>query len=304
MAEQHASKMCLACNREYGSELSVCPHDKTALISIGVPDPFAGTTIGRYVIKELIGKTYSANVYLAEQDGELVAAHITQLTRPLNQVLLTGMTARLKDIRKLVHPNINRIREFSMLPDKHLMVVGDLINGQSLEDMTPFANNDLKDVFTIFADVCDALDYAHGEGVLHSDIKPSNIMMSARGVQLVDFDYVTTYVTDQCQTCCQELGAGMMIDYKSPEHVMGRPLRPASDLYSLGCCLFKTLTNISPFKGFNYLQTASKHLSSAAPPAGTRELDAFFAAALAKNWEDRFHTGSDFKTALAKVAGM
>ncbi|NUP49952.1 MAG: serine/threonine protein kinase, partial [Catenulispora sp.] len=118
--------------------------------------------------------------------------------------------------------------------------------------------------------VCDALATAHAAGVVHRDIKPSNVMVSDGGaVKVLDFG-IARFMEHQ-QTRTGLTAAGMVIgsaEYMSPEQVQGHRVDARSDLYSLGCLLFFTLTGRAPFEAESPIALAYQHVNKAAEAPG------------------------------------
>ena len=158
--------------------------------------------------------------------------------------------------------------------------------------------------------VCESLEEAHENGIVHNDIKPQNIMVQeTRGclvARVVDFGIAST--SDPVSGEAAEAGnviCGTPL-YLSPEQIMGRQATAASDLYSLAAVLYEMVTGSPPFRSKHSICLLLKHVleeplpaSARAPGAGIpASLDTFLATALAKDPDRRFDNVKDFRSAL------
>lgn len=140
-----------------------------------------------------------------------------------------------------------------------------------------------SEVARFVGECADGLAAAHLEGVLHRDVKPSNIMLSSRGAVLTDFGVSHAVGQGRITAVGHVMGTA---EYMAPELIAGVPASPASDVYALGICAFEALTGAVPFRGPNPVQTALAHVDLPAPglpatvPAFLRDL---VAAMLAKD---------------------
>jgi hypothetical protein len=151
----------------------------------------------------------------------------------------------------------------------------------------------VAETMSIVAQVAQALHAAHIGGIVHRDVKPSNLLVQADGtVVLVDFGVARS--TDVTSITSTNAVPGTAL-YMAPEQAAGRPVSGATDIYALGAVAFCCLTGGPPFTGDNPLQVAVRHLDDAPPelsgdiPVAVREL---VACALAKDPADRFATGA------------
>lgn len=182
-------------------------------------------------------------------------------------------TNEARALAKLSHPNIVQI--YDLFADNHgrLCYSMELIKGISFSRFLK-QRGPLSEQLTaaIFAQVFDALQYAHKAGITHRDIKPSNIMLidphttgKTPTAMLVDFGLVKMQEDYSAQGLTREgeiLGSPL---YMSPEQCAGGPIGPASDLYSAGCSMYEALTGRLPFTG-NTLPLLWKKANSAVPP--------------------------------------
>ncbi len=154
-----------------------------------------------------------------------------------------------------------------------------------------------------------ALDYAHNKGLLHRDVKPSNILITnvedggEQRILLTDFGIART-VDDNSGLTDTNMTVGT-VDYAAPEQLMGEKLDGRVDQYSLAATAFHLLTGTPPFRDSNAAVVIGRHLNSDPPAMADirpelAPLDHVLAAALAKNPDDRFATCSDFARALGE----
>ena len=215
--------------------------------------------------------------------------------------------------KMLKHPNIVAIYSQGAAADGRLYMVMDCLEGQSLSS---FHNGKLKlDVFfQIFAQIIDALRYAHESGVIHRDIKPSNIIVTEENDHLrpVLVDFGLAKLIDQSG----EQGAtktGMLLGssaYMSPEQCKGSDKIDArSDIYSLGCVMLESLTGRAAFQGDSALDIMYKHLQESItkldgikdlPP----ELSSLISRCLQKDPEQRYQTVAALAGDFDKCANM
>ena len=159
----------------------------------------------------------------------------------------------------------------------------------------------------VISQVASGLDAAHAAGLVHRDVKPANVLLSAEHVYLADFGLSRLQAADERFT---ESGAWVgTVDYMSPEHLRGDGGDARSDVYALGCVLYAALTGTPPFRRPTVPATMSAHFHDAPPRpsevAGVpREFDAVIARALAKRPEDRYPSAGDLgRAVLAAAAG-
>ena len=171
----------------------------------------------------------------------------------------------------------------------------------------------------MFFQVCEGLEYAHEQDILHRDLKPSNIMLVETGglseeVKLVDFGVARLLSDDSDDskssgyiTRTREVFGSPM--YMSPEQCMGKKLDGRSDMYSLGCVMYETLTGKPPFVGKNVLETAYKHMNelpktfASDRPADRimARLEAVIFKCLAKDPNDRYQSIPQLRSDLQSL---
>jgi serine/threonine-protein kinase len=174
------------------------------------------------------------------------------------------------------------------------------------------------DVVEIISAVADALDYAHSRGLLHRDVKPSNILLTdaspRRRILLADFG-IARELGDISGLTATNMLVGTTA-YCAPEQLQGSDLDGRADQYALGCTAFDLLAGSAPFRHSNPAVVITQHLSAPPPHISERrpelaDLDGAIAKALAKKPDDRYPTCTDFaatlgsqlNTAAAEIAG-
>ncbi|MCI0711231.1 MAG: protein kinase, partial [Chloroflexi bacterium] len=202
------------------------------------------------------------------------------------------------------HPNIVNVYRYG--EDRGLIYIamqyiegadlGTVIDGFAADG--DFMEN--ADVQRITREIASALDYAHSRGVIHRDVKPSNIMLNKSG-QAILTDFGLALMTD-VGTVGEIFGSP---HYIAPEQAASsKSVVPQSDLYSLGIVLFEMFTNVLPFDAPEALDVAMQHMSDPPPlprqfrPDLNEAVEAVILKALAKKPEDRFQTGAELANAL------
>jgi serine/threonine-protein kinase len=262
----------------------------------------------RYEVEREIGKGGNARIFLAKDpNGQRVALKI------LHPELLVSVAADrfLREIRlasKLDHPHIARLLD-SGERDWLIYYVMSYIEGATLREYLDSSTQlSIPETRRIAADLLDALAHAHGLGIIHRDVKPANVVVSAEGAILLDFGIaraVAASGTDQLTRSGIAVGTST---YMSPEQITAATsIDHRCDVYSMGCLLFECLAGQPPFQHRNEAVVLQLHLTQAAPDVRTlrsdtpAELAQAIARALAKNPSDRWPSATAMRDALAAV---
>jgi serine/threonine-protein kinase len=213
---------------------------------------------------------------------------------------------------KMAHPTIVRIydagEEISTDSNgnqiKTPFIIMEYVKGKLLRDLMHEKKLTLKEAADFAKGVLTALEISHKAGIIHRDIKASNIMITAEGqVKVMDFG-IARAISDSSETQAHTAGIVGTAQYFSPEQARGEAVDSRTDLYSMGVLLFEMLAGRPPFKGDTAVSVAYQHVSeqvslpSAHNPEITPELDQVVLNALAKDREERFQTAEEFREHL------
>lgn len=227
-------------------------------------------------------------------------------------LLVARFHQEAKSISRLKHPNIVEVMDFGRSDSGELYLVLDYLEGTDLADFIE-TNGPLAPQFGVmlFVQICDGLAHAHANGVLHRDIKPSNVILVTNEeqeveVKLVDFGLAKLVAKDQDLT---RTGIGLgSPPYMSPEQADGKELDHRSDIYSLGCLMFESLTGQQPFISTNPLATMLLHIKNPAPKLSEKmdgdvdpQLEQIVYKCMAKKPEDRFESASKLADELVEL---
>jgi serine/threonine protein kinase/Tol biopolymer transport system component len=244
------------------------------IAAAGEPIP-AGTTLGHYVIRGALGMGGMGEVYEAE-DTRLhrrVALKVVRRDVASDPVRRARLESEASAAAMLNHPHIVTVYSLEE-HDGVLFIAMELIDGSSLAEMIPPQGLPLDRLLAIAIELADALNAAHGRGVVHRDLKPANVMITRDGaVKVLDFglsqiavDEAGGRLTTETLTVDHRLVG--TVPYMSPEQIEGQPADKRSDIFSLGVILFEMATGQRPFNGHAPLSTLTSILKDPAPFAG------------------------------------
>lgn len=222
----------------------------------------------RYDVKGILGKGGMGIVYHAHDSILGIDVAIKMLRADLMGQAAIRLQREAIAAGKLQNPNIARIFDFGQTKDGSPYMVMELVAGKSLAQVIQeIGAMPYEAAIQIFMQICRGLEHAHANGIVHRDLKPSNVMLVEREygtflVKLLDFG-VAKIETDQKLTSEGSIIGSPL--YMSPEQVETSCVDFKSDLYSLGCLMFETLSGKPPLKGETAIDTMSMH-KKVAPP--------------------------------------
>ncbi len=260
---------------------------------------------GRYRLLELLGQGGMATIYRA-RDAQLERDVAVKLLRPefgQDPDFLARFRDEARAAASLSHPNIVAVFDFGEDAAGEQFIVMELVDGQDLASILrengPLAP---RQAARIAADVAKALHAAHTRGIVHRDVKPSNILISRDGrVKVADFGIARAL--DDAQVTLPGVTMGS-VHYFAPEQARGEPATGASDVYALGIVLFEMLTGHRPFSGDGAAAVALARLTTTPPrPSALRAsvppaLDSIVLRAMALNAVDRYSSAASMAGAL------
>jgi class 3 adenylate cyclase/predicted Ser/Thr protein kinase len=282
-----------------------------AAVEAAIKTPGQEGRIGRYEILEELGRGAMGTVYRARdpQIERTVAIKVIQSGNLPPDDLREYKERFYREARaagQMSHPGIVTIHDMGENDAGQPFLVMEFVDGVPLEELvsaceepseteaSPAVAVEAKDAFEISLQVAQALDYAHGRGVIHRDIKPANILITSDGkAKILDFGVAQLAGTKLTQ-------AGRLVGtpaFMSPEQFAGGTVDARSDLFSLGTVLYWMCTGENPFAADSLTVVAFK-VSQSQPPAPRKlnstlppEVDIVLGRCLAKNPEKRYPTG-------------
>jgi len=270
---------------------------------------------GAYKVIHKIASGGMADVYYCKHHVLNTAVAVKELrSTPKNYVdFLQRFQQEAKIVSRLKHPNIIRVFDFGTRNNNPYMVM-EYIHGDDLSVfMKRFDGLRFEEDGAILLDIAEALDYAHSQGIIHRDVKPSNVMLRRRfrnGKPTLHFhatlmDFGVAKIQDSQQQLTQDDNLVGTVAYMSPEQIEGENIDYRSDLYSFGVMAYEFLTGHRPFDSSNIGTVLNGHLFHAIPdpcdyaPDLKRSQVAALRQILAKKPEDRPASALEFVKMLA-----
>ena len=263
-----------------------------------------GLTIGSYRLVAPAGAGGMAEDWRAYHPrlDSYVAIKFLSPRYGMDPAYLDRFLREARAVSRLEHPNILTVHDFGE-QDAWTYMVSPFVGGGTLEARLRRGAWTVEEAAAVLAPLADALDYAHGEGLVHRDVKPSNVLFTERG-RLVLSDFGIARMVEGTTLLSH---TGMIIGtplYMSPEQADGQRVGPLSDQYSLGVVAYQMLTGRPPFIAETPVALLVAHMHKPLPPprrlnpALPERAEAALFKVLAKDPADRFASGVDFVTAL------
>ncbi|MBM3469486.1 MAG: PASTA domain-containing protein [Armatimonadetes bacterium] len=249
---------------------------------------------GRYEVAERIAEGGMSTVCRARRldDGAVVALKILRGEYAADHEFIERFAREARAAEALAHPNIVRVLESGQDGDTYFIAM-EYVDGPDLKAyLRRVGRLEPADAERIALLVCEALDYAHRQGIIHRDVKPQNILLAPDGsVKVADFGIARALATSTITQPGTVIGT---VHYLSPEQARGAAVGRGSDIYALGVVLFEMLTGRLPFAGDSPIAIALKHLHEPPPapraiePSIPLRLEGIILKAMAKSSQDRY----------------
>jgi predicted Ser/Thr protein kinase len=284
-------RRCARCGAYAPAHETVCAVDGAPLVA-ATEDAHVGGTIGPWVLEEVLGEGGMGTVFGARHAllGRAAAIKVVRRAIAQSHEVLDRFLTEARAASRLHHPSVVEVSDYGVLGDGRPYFVMERIVGEPLADAIERGPLDPIRALRIAREIAAALDGAHAAGVVHHDLKPSNVMLVGARVKLVDFG--AAVIT--------EARAGKRIaygtpQYMSPERVRGDTGDERSDLYSLGIVLYEMLAGHAPFVFESSNDTLMAQLADTPPPL---EIDSpavirIVDRALMKSPSERYQDGAE-----------
>ncbi|GHO80760.1 hypothetical protein KSD_85310 [Ktedonobacter sp. SOSP1-85] len=287
-------------------------------------DELVGQTLGTYQVEQLLGRGNLNAVYQARQEGSARPVMLTTYFLPstlspqARARFIARFTTIASSLLQLRHPCVQPLEDFG----EHLglpYMVSPLVSGNTLAELvrergqlTPLQAS------RILRRLAEALDYAHNHGFAHGALRPLNIWVDAKSLQVVGFGLVSMLAmqglapVEHAYPHLLSLSGSFLgaPEYMAPEVVKGQGLDPRADVYALGAITFEMLCGRPPFKASDPFELANMHVQQSAPlitefkadvPNG---LDLVLQRALERNPAERYSSAGDFAAAFTRVVQL
>jgi serine/threonine protein kinase len=256
----------------------------------------------RYVLEEVIGRGGHSLVFRAKDlhrvsaedpDGSHVALKVLRSAQSRNERAMTRLAREFRQMQRLSHPGIARVFDLDCDGDIWFVTM-ELVRGQTLTEwlrQSPGVGSAMQ----VIGAICEASGYAHSMGIVHGDLKPSNVLLTADlEIKLIDFGSVAVPSRD--------VSAATPL-YASPQVLAGMPAEARDDIFSLACLSYGLLSEGQrPFGDLSSLDAHRARLCPAAIPGMPVEVFAVLARNLAGDREQRSHSAEEFHRELLAPA--
>jgi len=273
-----------------------------------------GRKLGSYQVLALLGAGGMGEVYRARDTrlNRTVALKVLNADRALNREATSRFTREAKAASALNHPNICTIYEIGDSQGIRFIAM-EHVEGTVLSDWAAEKQRDITSILDIGTHLADALDEAHGKGVIHRDIKPGNLIVTPRGVvKILDFGLAKIRPSEDqgvnsgaaTSTPTQQGVVLGTVDYMSPEQVLGQQLDARTDIFSLGAVLYELVSGHRPFTGSAATQTMANILHAEPEPLPLdvpSELVRIIRKCLEKDRELRYQSAGDLLLDLSRL---
>jgi eukaryotic-like serine/threonine-protein kinase len=270
----------------------------SAAESIGSTELEPGTRIGSYALESKLARGGFGDIWIAahEDTGQRVAIKVLHAELVVSEAIVMRFEQEARAVAMARHLNVVELYDFGKLPDHRPYMVMELLSGRDLEAQVKSSGAMApRRVLDVLEPLCSALTAAHERGIVHRDLKASNVVLSEReGVErvvLLDFGIAKLLEAGGPQLTASRVTIGSPV-CMAPEQIQGKPVDPRTDVYALGSLTFFMLTGELPFPGRS-VDAMHQHLVAPRPRPSDRmdvspSFDPVVVKAMAKEPDDRY----------------
>lgn len=231
-----------------------------------------GTRTGPYTIETILGRGGGGTVYQAlHDDGTRYALKVLRPQPGAGAELLLRFSREIQTLRELVHPNIVRVVDSGTIASSWPYFAMDLLKGCTLRELLRHHHRlSPPECLEVVQPVVSALCAAHAVGIVHRDLKASNVFVvgDSGEVKLIDFGVAKPMQSDETSLNLTTYGTQIgTLDSMSPEQIRCEPVDPRTDIYALGVLMYQMLTGHLPFHGMTPEELMQAHLHEPPPRA-------------------------------------
>lgn len=232
-----------------------------------------GAILGRYRLTRQLGSGGFGTVWAARD--ERLDRDVAVKILPRSRVIHQRFEREARAAARLQHPAIVTLYE-AAVDDEGAYLVSELVRGRTLDQTLAAGKLSDREIVEIGISLCEALDHAHDQGVIHRDVKPSNILVSNRSsnvagrAKLTDFGVAHVVGGDSLTRTGDVIGT---LAYMAPEQAEGREVTPSADLYSLALVLYEALSGVNPLKHAPRNGLRTRRLGTFIPPLRRQRRD-------------------------------
>jgi predicted Ser/Thr protein kinase len=294
---------CLQCAESFPAHVveqfgGMCPACVAGFAELPNPAPDnaldSGSVFGRYEIVNVLGRGGMGVVYLARQTGldRLVALKVLSPRLAADQDFVNRFSHEAKALARLSHPNIVAVHDSGVEAGLPFLAM-EYVDGENLRVLLRKRRLDPERAIAIVPQLCNALEYAHAQGIIHRDIKPENILLDrAGGVKIADFG-LAMIVGAGAPRLTQTNAIMGTPHYMAPEQVENpKAVDHRADIYSMGVVFYEMLTGELPIGAFSKPSEKARV---------SRQLDEIVLRALAKEPLRRYQHAKDLRTDLSRA---
>lgn len=267
-----------------------------------------GQSLGQYEIIKLIGRGGMASVYLARQRsiGRTVAVKVLPPHLMHDQTFLKRFQREVQAVAMMQHPRIIPVHDYGEEQGMPYIVMAYIDGGSLSQQIQDRGQLPLDEAVRLVGQIAEGLDYAHKQGVIHRDFKPSNVLLDHNSnAYLADFG-----IAKVSQETAQLTGSGIVgtPTYMAPEMFKQETATPAVDIYALGVTLYQMLSGTTPYEGATPVQLMYAHLNDPVPNLEDsrhdipRTVQGVLEKGMAKDPQSRFASAGQLARALEQAA--
>ena len=263
-----------------------------------------GAVFGPFRLVSLLGRGGMGEVWIAERTGADFEQQVALKLLPMtdDDAAVARFRRERQILARLAHPRIAKLVDGGVTDEGRPWLAMELVEGEDLSSHAKHHALDVEARLRLFAEVCDAVQFAHQNLVVHRDLKPSNVLVTKDGEpKLLDFGIAKLLESDD-RELTRTNERPMTLDYAAPEQVRGQAVTTATDVWALGVMLHELLTGARPYRGADRLEVERAILaatptrpSSSITDGKTKrrvrgDLDAIVLKAMRADPKDRYPT--------------